>query len=60
MYVLICHGNGKADGCYACSGRKSSYTSDIRKADRFSSLEEALRNACGNESAVESQLMDLC
>lgn len=33
-------------------GGKSSYTTDISKAVRYSTYEEAKRNACGNERVV--------
>ena len=59
MYVLICHGNGKYDGCYvAVEGSRHSYTPNLRNAKRFPTKDSAEANACGNESAhtVESQL----
>jgi len=58
-WVLICHGNGKFDGCYVSNGGEQSYTKDIRKAKRFPSKDKADANKCGNETAhtVESQLV---
>lgn len=43
------------DSRYSNCG-KSSYTPDPQKAVKFATREEALKNACGNESVVKMNL----
>lgn len=54
MYVLKCMGNGKNHGKYvSVPGHKKSYTKSIDCIRFYSTKEEAQRDACGNEVAVE-------
>lgn len=48
-YVLVRNEDGKY---VAPPGLEYSYTSDVSKAQRFTSREAAEKNKCGNEAAV--------
>lgn len=37
----------------AQSGQKTPYTTDLAKAVRYKTYEEAKKNACGNESVIK-------
>lgn len=54
-YILV-----RSDGCFVAQrGSRHSYTCDLRKAQRFSTREDAEFNQCpGNEyiSTIEAQL----
>jgi len=53
MYVLQCMGNGHNNGKYvAKSGSTCSYTLNINDVRKFASIEEAIKNKCGNERVV--------
>jgi hypothetical protein len=61
-YVIIVHDNGNMSGWYkAVDGSSCSYTPNLRNAERFTSMDQAQSQCCGNETAhsVESQLQPM-